>query len=151
VLVVIVVILFLQNWRAAIIPIIAIPVSLVGTFGGAERIGFSLNTLTLFGTGARDRHRRRRRHRGGRECRTPLARHERRWRRPTRPWTRSAARCSRSPWCWRGVRADRLHHRHLREFYQQFAVTIAVATAISCFVSLTLSPALAAPAEAAQP
>ena len=49
VLVVIVIILFLQTWRAAIIPIVAIPVSLVGTFFILQAFGFSLNNLTLFG------------------------------------------------------------------------------------------------------
>jgi hydrophobe/amphiphile efflux-1 (HAE1) family protein len=49
VLVVIVIILFLQTWRAAIIPIVAIPVSLVGTFFVLGAFGFSLNNLTLFG------------------------------------------------------------------------------------------------------
>jgi len=48
-LVVIVIILFLQSWRAAIIPIVAIPVSLVGTFFVMTAFGFSLNNLTLFG------------------------------------------------------------------------------------------------------
>jgi len=49
VLVVIVIILFLQTWRAAIIPIVAIPVSLIGTFFVMASFGFSLNNLTLFG------------------------------------------------------------------------------------------------------
>ena len=49
VLVVIVIILFLQTWRAAIIPIVAIPVSLIGTFLVMTAFGFSLNNLTLFG------------------------------------------------------------------------------------------------------
>jgi hydrophobe/amphiphile efflux-1 (HAE1) family protein len=48
-LVVLVVILFLQTWRAAVIPIIAIPVSLVGTFFFMAMFGFSLNNLSLFG------------------------------------------------------------------------------------------------------
>src|SRR4030088_723366 len=48
-LVVIVIILFLQTWRAAIIPIVAIPVSLIGTFFVMQAFGFSLNNLTLFG------------------------------------------------------------------------------------------------------
>ena len=48
-LVVIVIILFLQIWRAAIIPIVAIPVSLIGTFFVMAAFGFSLNNLTLFG------------------------------------------------------------------------------------------------------
>jgi hydrophobe/amphiphile efflux-1 (HAE1) family protein len=48
-LVVLVVILFLQTWRAAIIPIVAIPVSLIGTFFFMAMLGFSLNNLSLFG------------------------------------------------------------------------------------------------------
>jgi HAE1 family hydrophobic/amphiphilic exporter-1 len=48
-LVVLVVIVFLQSWRTAIIPVIAIPVSLIGTFAVMSLLGFSLNTLTLFG------------------------------------------------------------------------------------------------------
>jgi HAE1 family hydrophobic/amphiphilic exporter-1 len=48
-LVVIVIVLFLQTWRAAIIPIVAIPVSLIGTFFVMQAFGFSLNNLTLFG------------------------------------------------------------------------------------------------------
>lgn len=49
VLVVLVIVLFLQNWRAAIIPVTTIPVSLIGTFGILAALGFSLNNLTLFG------------------------------------------------------------------------------------------------------
>jgi hydrophobe/amphiphile efflux-1 (HAE1) family protein len=49
ILVVLVVILFLQTWRAAVIPIVAIPVSLVGTFFFMAAFGFSLNNLSLFG------------------------------------------------------------------------------------------------------
>ncbi|KGD90180.1 transporter [Achromobacter sp. RTa] len=49
VLVVIVVVLFLQTWRASIIPLVAVPVSLVGTFALMHVFGFSLNTLSLFG------------------------------------------------------------------------------------------------------
>jgi HAE1 family hydrophobic/amphiphilic exporter-1 len=48
-LVVLVVILFLQNWRAAVIPLLAIPVSIVGTFAVLLMLGFTLNTLTMFG------------------------------------------------------------------------------------------------------
>ena len=48
-LVVVVVMVFLQSWRAAIIPILAIPVSLVGTFAVMAAFGFSLNNLSLFG------------------------------------------------------------------------------------------------------
>ncbi|NMY43310.1 multidrug efflux RND transporter permease subunit [Pseudomonas sp. WS 5013] len=48
-LVVLVVFVFLQNWRATLIPVLAIPVSLVGTFAGMYALGFSINLLTLFG------------------------------------------------------------------------------------------------------
>src|SRR5213076_108586 len=48
-LVVIVVLVFLQTWRASIIPIAAVPVSLVGTFAVMQLFGFSINNLTLFG------------------------------------------------------------------------------------------------------
>ncbi len=48
-IVMIVILLFLQSWRAVIIPMIAIPVSLIATFAVMKLLGFSLNTLTLFG------------------------------------------------------------------------------------------------------
>jgi hydrophobe/amphiphile efflux-1 (HAE1) family protein len=48
-LVVIVVVLFLQTWRASIIPLVAVPVSIIGTFAILLAFGFSINTLTLFG------------------------------------------------------------------------------------------------------
>ena len=48
VLVMLIVFLFLQNWRATVIPMLAIPVSLIGTFGSFILLGFSINTLTLF-------------------------------------------------------------------------------------------------------
>jgi HAE1 family hydrophobic/amphiphilic exporter-1 len=48
VLVIIVVFLFLQNWRATLIPVIAVPVSLIGTFAVFPLLGFSINTLSLF-------------------------------------------------------------------------------------------------------
>ena len=48
-LVFLVVFLFLQNWRATLIPTIAVPVSLIGTFAGLHVMGYSINTLTLFG------------------------------------------------------------------------------------------------------
>jgi multidrug efflux pump len=48
-LVVVVVVLFLQSWRASVIPLIAVPVSLIGTFAVMHLLGFGLNTLTLFG------------------------------------------------------------------------------------------------------
>jgi HAE1 family hydrophobic/amphiphilic exporter-1/multidrug efflux pump len=49
VLVTIVVFLFLQSWRATLIPILVIPISLIGTFAAFSALGFSINTLTLFG------------------------------------------------------------------------------------------------------
>ena len=49
VLVILVVYLFLQSWRATLIPGVAVPVSLIGTFAGMQALGFSINTLTLFG------------------------------------------------------------------------------------------------------
>ena len=48
-LVFLVVFIFLQNWRATIIPCLAVPVSIIGTFAGLKFFGFSINTLTLFG------------------------------------------------------------------------------------------------------
>ena len=48
-LVIIVVFIFLQNWRATLIPLLAVPVSLVGTFAIFPLLGFSINTLSLFG------------------------------------------------------------------------------------------------------
>ena len=48
ILVIIVVFLFLQNWRATLIPMIAVPVSLIGTFAVFPFLGFSINTLSLF-------------------------------------------------------------------------------------------------------
>jgi hydrophobe/amphiphile efflux-1 (HAE1) family protein len=49
VLVIAVVFLFLQSWRATLIPLVAVPVSLIGTFAGLLLLGYSINTLTLFG------------------------------------------------------------------------------------------------------
>ena len=49
ILVAVVVLLFLQNWRSAIIPLVAVPVAIIGTFAAMAVFGFSLNNLTLFG------------------------------------------------------------------------------------------------------
>ena len=49
ILVAIVVVVFLQNWRSALIPLIAVPVAIIGTFAAMAVMGFSLNTLSLFG------------------------------------------------------------------------------------------------------
>src|SRR4030095_955626 len=48
-LVVLVVIVFLQTWRASVIPLLAVPVSLIGTLAVMKAVGFSLNNLSLFG------------------------------------------------------------------------------------------------------
>lgn len=48
-LVIVVVFVFLQNWRATLIPVLAVPVSIIGTFAGMYVLGFSINLLTLFG------------------------------------------------------------------------------------------------------
>src|SRR5207249_7493545 len=49
ILVAAVVLVFLQNWRSALIPLVAVPVAIIGTFAVMAAIGFSLNNLTLFG------------------------------------------------------------------------------------------------------
>ncbi len=49
ILVAVVVLLFLQNWRSALIPLVAVPVAIIGTFAVMAALGFSLNNLTLFG------------------------------------------------------------------------------------------------------
>ena len=48
-LVILVVFIFLQGWRATLIPLLAVPVSLIGTFAFFPLLGFSINTLSLFG------------------------------------------------------------------------------------------------------
>ena len=143
-LVVVVVILFLQTWRAAIIPIVAIPVSLIGTFAVMAALGFSLNNLSLFGLVLAigivvddaivvvenvERNLREGSRRGGRA---------------QDAWTRSAVPCSRSRWCSAVFIPAALIAGIQGQFYRQFAVTIAASTLISCLVSLTLSPALCA-------
>ena len=49
ILVILIIFLFLQNWRATVIPLIAVPVSIIGAFAGMYALGFSINLLTLFG------------------------------------------------------------------------------------------------------
>ena len=49
ILVILIIFLFLQNWRATLIPILAVPVSIIGAFAGMYMLGFSINLLTLFG------------------------------------------------------------------------------------------------------
>jgi len=144
-LVVVVVLLFLQTWRATIIPLVAIPVSLIGTFAVMQGLGFSINMLTLFGLVLAvgivvD------------DAIVVVENVERKLR--------------------EGMSAPEAAHVTMNEvgaaliaialvltavfiptafiggitgmFYKQFAVTVATATIISAFNSLTLSPALCA-------
>ncbi|WP_136162198.1 efflux RND transporter permease subunit [Sphingomonas flavalba] len=145
VLVVVVILVFLQSWRASIIPIIAIPVSLIGTFAVLASLGYSLNTLSLFGlvlaigTVVDD-------------AIVVVENVERNLEHGLRPL--EAARASMDEvaaalvaivlvLC--AVFVPTLFLTGISgEFYRQFAVTISTATVISLVMSLTLTPALAA-------
>src|SRR5580698_7049618 len=144
-LVVIVVILFLQTWRASIIPLAAVPVSLVGTFAVMLALGFSINNLSLFGLvlaigivvddaivvvenvernielGL-----------------SPMDAAKRAMKEVTSPIIATAlVLCA--------VFVPTAFISGLTgQFYKQFAITIAISTIISAFNSLTLSPALCA-------
>ncbi|MGM4963352.1 efflux RND transporter permease subunit [Tardiphaga sp. 1201_B9_N1_1] len=144
VLVVIVVLVFLQGWRPAIIPIIAIPVSLVGTFAVMAALGFSINNLTLFGLvlavgivvdDAIVVVENVERHLGDGMSRRDAAL-------LTMDEVGGALISIALVLCAVFVPTAFLGGIS-GQFFQQFAITIAVATAISCFCSLTLSPALA--------
>jgi multidrug efflux pump len=142
-LVVIVVILFLQTWRASIIPIVAIPVSLVGTFIVLAAAGYSLNNLTLFGLVLAigivvD------------DAIVVVENVERNIRQGMLP---KAAAHRTMDEVGTALIAIALVLSAVfipsafipgisGQFFRQFAVTIATATLISAFVSLTLSPAL---------
>ena len=144
-LVVLVVILFLQTWRASIIPLIAVPVSIVGTFAVLYVLGFSINTLTLFGLVLAigivvddaivvvenvERN--------IEEGLAPLAAAHQAMKEVSGPIIAIAlVLCAVFvPMAFlTGVTG---------QFYKQFAVTIAISTVISAINSLTLSPALAA-------
>ncbi|KAA0987231.1 efflux RND transporter permease subunit [Pseudomonas sp. ANT_J12] len=145
ILVVLVVILFLQTWRASIIPLVAVPVSLIGTFAVMHLFGFSLNALSLFGLvlaigivvddaivvvenvernielGL-----------------TPVEATKRAMREVTGPIIATALVL-----CAVFIPAAFISGL-TGQFYKQFALTIAISTVISAFNSLTLSPALAA-------
>lgn len=146
VLVVLVVIIFLQSWRAAVVPIVAIPISLVGAFAVLLAFGYSLNTLSLFGLVLAI----------GIVVDDAIVVVE------------NVERLMEEE----GLSPKEAAHKTMDEvsgaiiaislvlvgvfvptmfipgisgaFYQQFAITIASATLISAFVSLTLSPALCA-------
>ena len=145
-LVVGVVFLFLQTWRASIIPVIAIPVSLVGTFTVLLRARHIAEQPVAVRPGAGGRHRRRRRDRRGRECR---AQHRARACTPKEAAHRTMDEVGGAlvsialTLCAVFVPSAFLSGIS-GQFFRQFAVTIAASTVISCFVSLTLSPALCA-------
>jgi hydrophobe/amphiphile efflux-1 (HAE1) family protein len=144
-LVVGVVILFLQSWRASMIPVIAIPVSLIGTFSVLYALGISLNNLSLFGLVLAvgivvddaivvvenvERNLR--------LGMTPaMAAHK------TMDEVGGALISIALTLCAVFVPSAFLSGI-TGQFFRQFAVTIAASTVISCFVSLTLSPALCA-------
>lgn len=145
VLVVLVILVFLQSWRAAIIPVVAIPISLIGTFAVMQAIGFSLNYLTLFGLVLAigivvD------------DAIVVVENMERNI--EAGLGVRDAARKTMSEvgsalvaigLVLIAVFLPTIFLKGISgRFYQQFGATVSVATAISVFVSLTLSPALAA-------
>lgn len=144
ILVAIVVFLFLQNWRATLIPLLAVPVSLIGTFAGLWVFGFSINTLTLFamvlaiGIVVDD-------------AIVVLENVERLMQERRLPPKQAAVEAMKEvsgavvaivlvlsavfiPVAFLGGIAGKL--------YQQFAVTVAIAVALSGLVALTLTPAL---------
>ncbi len=144
-LVVLVVLIFLQSWRAAIIPVLAIPVSLIGTFAVMAGFGYSLNNLSLFGLVLAI----------GivvddaivvvenveRELRLGYTPREASYR--TMDEVGGALIAIALTLCAVFVPTAFISGIS-GQFYKQFALTIASATLISCLVSLTLSPALAA-------
>jgi multidrug efflux pump len=145
VLVVIVVMLFLQSWRIALIPLIAVPVSLVGTFAVMAPLGFSLNSLSLFGLvlaiGIVV------------DDAIVVVENVERWIESgldPKEATRKAmdevggAVISIAVVLTAVFVPTALISGISGQFYRQFALTIAIATVISAFNSLTLSPALAA-------
>ena len=145
ILVAIVVLVFLQNWRATIIPLVAVPVAIVGTFAAMAAIGFSLNNLSLFGLvlaiGIVV------------DDAIVVVENVERWLAEGLPPKEAAMKAMEEvtgpvvavalvlcavfvPCAFiTGITG---------QFFRQFALTIAVSTVISAFNSLTLSPALAA-------
>jgi len=145
ILVAVVVLLFLQNWRSAVIPLVAVPVAIVGTFAAMAVLGFSINNLTLFGlvlaigivvddaivvVEAVEHH-----IEGGMSPRDATVRAMEEVSGPVIAiglvLTAVFVPCAFIT----GI---------VGQFFRQFALTIAVSTVISAFNSLTLSPALAA-------
>ncbi len=144
-LVAIVVLLFLQNWRATVIPLVAVPVAIVGTFAVMQVLGFSLNNISLFGLvlaiGIVV------------DDAIVVVENVERWLAkglPAREAARRAMDEVTSPVVAVAVVLCAVFVPCAfisgipGQFFRQFAVTIAVSTVISAFNSLTLSPALAA-------
>lgn len=144
-LVVLVVILFLQTWRASIIPLLAVPVSIVGTFGVLLGLGFSINALSLFGLVLAigivvD------------DAIVVVENVERNIARGMTPReaTEQAMREVSGPIIAIALTLCAVFipiafiSGLTGQFYRQFAVTIAISTVISAINSLTLSPALCA-------
>ena len=144
ILVVIVVVLFLRNWRASLIPLMAVPVSLIGTFAVMHLMGFSLNTLSLFGLVLSigivvddaivvvenvERH-----IENGEEPKQAARRAMDEVTGPIIAITSVLAAVFIPTAFLSGLQG---------EFYRQFALTIAISTILSAVNSLTLSPALA--------
>ncbi|HVS39939.1 MAG TPA: efflux RND transporter permease subunit, partial [Gemmataceae bacterium] len=145
ILVAVVVLVFLQSWRSTIIPLTAVPVAIIGTFGAMIAIGFSLNNLTLFGlvlaigivvddaivvVEAVEHH--------IEEGMAPRAAAIKAMQEVSGPVIAVALVLSAVfvPCAFiSGITG---------QFFRQFALTIAVSTVLSAFNSLTLSPALAA-------
>ncbi len=145
ILVVIVIILFLQTWRASIVPIIAIPVSLIGTFAMLAALGYSLNNLSLFGLVLAigivvD------------DAIVVVENVERNIREGLSPREAAYKTMDEVGGALIAIALvltavfipSVFLSGILGQFFRQFAVTIATATAISLVVSLTLSPALCA-------
>ncbi|BEU01675.1 multidrug efflux RND transporter permease subunit [Agarivorans sp. OAG1] len=144
-LVVLVVVLFLQTWRASIIPLVAVPVSLVGTFAFMHLMGFSLNALSLFGLVLAigivvddaivvvenvERN--------IAEGLSPVAATQRAMKEVTGPIVATTLVLA-------AVFIPTAFMSGLTgQFYKQFALTITISTFISAINSLTLSPALSA-------
>lgn len=145
VLVVVVIVIFLQGWRTAIIPLFAIPVSLIGTFAAMYALGYSLNLLTLFGLILAigivvD------------DAIVVVENVERNIRAGMTPREASARTMDEVQSAVIGTSLvliavfvpAALVPGITGQFYRQFAVTISVATVLSTINSLSLSPALAA-------
>jgi multidrug efflux pump len=144
-LVAVVVLVFLQNWRAAVIPLVAVPVAIIGTFAVMAALGFSLNNISLFGLvlaiGIVV------------DDAIVVVENVERWLEqglPPRDAARRAMDEVTGPVIAVGLVLCAVFvpcafiSGITGQFFRQFAVTIAVSTAFSAFNSLTLSPALAA-------